>query len=238
MAAVRILSAGAAQAVVERIATTYTSGTGSGVKAQFSAVGEMKARVLGGEPVDVILLTGALIDELVSSGHIVPGSRRDLGTVATGVAVRAGTPLPDISEAPKLRETLLAATQVVCPDPATATAGKAVMQLLDKLGIVEQVRPRMKYFPNGYAAMSWLAESRGPLEMGITQVTEILPNPGVIYAGPLPGDLRIKTVYAAGIAVRARNPEGAAEFIARLTGPAARAILAQAGYEFEHRSIQ
>ena len=233
MAAVRILSAGAAQAVVEKIATAYTSETGNGVKAEFSAVGEMKARVLNGEPVDVIILTGALIDELVSSGHIVSGSRRDLGTVGTGVAVRAGTPLPDLSEVRKLRENLLAATKVVCPDPATATAGKAVMQLLDKLGIVEQVRPRMQYFPNGYAAMRWLAESRGTLEIGITQATEILPNPGVTYAGPLPGELKIRTVYAAGLAARARNSQGAEEFIARLTAPAARAILAQAGYEFD-----
>jgi len=231
VAAVRILSAGAAQAVVERIGAAFTSETGNGVKAEFSAVGELKARVLGGEPVDVIVLTRALIDELTATGHVAPGSRRDLGAVATGVAVRAGTPLPDVSEERKLRENLLAATKVVCPNPATATAGKAVMQVLVRLGIVEQVRPRMQYFPNGYAAMHWLAESRGMLEMGITQVTEILPNPGVTYVGPLPGDLGIRTVYSAGLAARAQSVEAATVFIARLTAPAARAIFAKAGYE-------
>lgn len=232
MAEVRILSAGAAQAVVERIAATYTSETGNLVRAAFSAVGEMKARVLNDEPVDVIVLSGALIDELIASGHAAPGSRRDLGAVATGVAVRAGTPLSDVSDAGKLRGNLLAATKIVCPDPATATAGKAVMKVLDRLGIVEQVRPRMQYFPNGYAAMRWLAESRGVREIGITQVTEILANPGVSYVGPLPGDLGVRTVYAAGVAARAQNAAGATEFIARLTAPAARAILAKAGYEF------
>jgi molybdate transport system substrate-binding protein len=229
---VRILSAGAAQAVVQRIAATFTNETGNEVKAEFSAVGEMKARVLAGAPVDVIVLTGALIDDLIASGHIAPGSRRDLGVVATGVAVRAGTPLPDVSQARTLRESLLAATKVVCPDPATATAGKAVMQLLDRLAIVAQVRPRMQYFPNGYAAMKWLAESRGTRDIGITQVTEILANRGVTYVGPLPGDLGIRTVYAAGRAELAQNPGGATEFIARLTAPSARAILANAGYEF------
>lgn len=232
VAAVRVLSAGAAQTVVERIGAAFTSETGNGVKAEFSAVGEMKARVLGGEPVDVIILTRSLIDELIASGHIAPGSRRDLGAVATGVAVRVGTPLPEVSEEGKLRENLLAATKVVCPNPATATAGKAVIQALARLGIVEQVQPRMQYFPNGYAAMRWLAESRGELEMGITQVTEILANPGVTYVGPLPGDLGIRTVYSAGLAARAQSAEAATEFIARLTAPAARAILAKAGYEF------
>jgi molybdate transport system substrate-binding protein len=233
VAAVRILSAGAAQAVVERIATAYTSATGNGVKAEFGAVGEMKARVLSGEPVDVIVLTRALVDELIALGHVAPDSRRDLGAVATGVAVRAGTPLPDVSDAQALRANLLAATCVVCPDPTIATAGKVVIQLLGKLAILDQVQPRLRYFPNGNAAMRWLAESRGALEMGITQATEILPNPGVSYVGPLPGELGIRTVYSACVAARAQNPDGAAEFIARLTAPAARTILARAGYEFE-----
>jgi molybdate transport system substrate-binding protein len=233
VAAVRILSAGAAQAVVERISTAYTSETGNGVKAEFGAVGEMKARVLSGEPVDAIVLTRALVDELIDSGHVKPGSRRDLGAVATGVAVRAGTPLPDVSEAQTLRANLLAATCVVCPDPAIATAGKAVIQLLGKLGIMAQVQPRlsashlMAAFPLGKY------RSRGVLEMGITQATEINANPGVSYVGPLPGELGTRTVYSACLAARAQNADGAAEFIARLTAPAARAMLARAGYEFE-----
>jgi molybdate transport system substrate-binding protein len=106
------------------------------------------------------------------------------------------------------------------------------MQMLGKLAIVEQVRPRMQYFPNGYAAMRGLAESRGVREMGITQVTEILANPGVTYVGPLPGDLAIRTVYSAGLAAQAQNAGGATEFITRLTAPSARVILAKAGYEF------
>jgi len=58
MAVLRILSAGAAQVVVEEIAAACTRVTGNGVKADYSAVGAMKARVLGGEAVDVIVLTG------------------------------------------------------------------------------------------------------------------------------------------------------------------------------------
>jgi ABC-type molybdate transport system substrate-binding protein len=103
-----------------------------------------------GAAADVVILTGALIDELVASGHIASGSRADLGKVGTGVAVRAGTPVPDVSRAQSLRERLLAATRVVCPDPAMATAGKVVMQVLDQLGIIEQLKPkrRDRHYPN------------------------------------------------------------------------------------------
>jgi len=230
----RILSAGAAQAVVETIADAYTRETGDPVTAEFSAVGAMKARVVAGEAVDVVILTGALIDELVSSGHVAPGSRADLGKVGTGVAVRAGTPLPDVSSAQALRASLLAATAMVFPDPAVATAGKVVMQACEKLGIADQVRSRMQHFPNGYAAMRWLAASGGRNEIGITQITEILANKGVTYVGPLPGDLQAKAIYAAGLATRAAEAAAARKFIARLTGASARPMLAKAGYEFDN----
>ena len=228
----RILSAGAAQAVVEEIAAAYTRDTGDQVAADFSAVGAMKARVVAGEAVDVVILTGALIDELIASGHLAPGSRADLGRVGTGVAARAGTPVPDVASAQALRASLLAATAVVFPDPAVATAGKVVMQACEKLGVADQVRAKMQVFPNGYAAMRWLAASAGRNEIGITQVTEIRANKGVTYVGPLPGDLQAKAVYSAGLAARAAEPAAARAFIARLTGAAARPILANAGYEF------
>ena len=229
----KILSAGAAQAVVEQIAAAYTRDTGDAVEAEYSAVGAMKARVVAGEAVDVIVLTGALIDELIQSGHVAPGSRADLGKVGTGVAVRAGAPLPDVASAQALRAALAAATVVAFPDPAVATAGKVVMQVCEKLGIADAVKAKMKLFPNGYAAMGWLAGTRGN-EIGITQITEILANKGVTYAGPLPGDLQSKAVYSAGLALRAAQAGAARAFIARLTGSSARPILAKAGYEFDN----
>lgn len=234
MAVIRILSAGAAQAVVEKIAAAWRRDSGNDITAEFSAVGAMKARVLGGEPVDAIVLTGALIDELIASGHVVAGSRADLGKVGTGVAVRSGAPRPDVSSARVLRGNLLAARKVVCPDPATATAGKVVLQTLERLGISDVVGPRLQFFPNGYAAMKFLAGSAGALELGITQATEIRANPGVTYVGPLPGELQVKTLYAAGVAARATQPSAARALIARLTGASARPLLAEAGYEFDY----
>lgn len=227
------MSAGAAQAVVESIAAAYLRDTGHEIQGEFSAVGAIRQRVLEGADADVIILTGALIDELTASGEVVAGSRADIGKVGTGVAVRTGTLLPDVSSADALRASVLAATQVVCPDPATATAGKVVMQVLARLGIDDRVKPNLRYFPNGYAAMKWLAGSRGRNELGITQITEILANMGVTYAGPLPGELQTKTIYSAGLSARAVEPGAAREFISRLTGAAARPMLARAGYEFD-----
>jgi len=228
----RILSAGAAQFVSEKIASELASETGCEVKAAYGAVEAIKARVLDGEPVDLIILSAPLIEELAASGHLADGSQRDLGTVVTGVAVRAGTPLPDVSDTRVLRGNMLAAKRIACPDPEIATAGKVVMRAVDLLGISEIVRRRIRFFPNGFATMNWLAQSRGLLEMGVTQKTEILANGGVIWVGPLPDTLQMRTTYAAGLAAKARNPYDAKEFIARLIVPTARPMLQAAGFEF------
>jgi molybdate transport system substrate-binding protein len=227
-----ILSAGAAQAVVEEIAAAYTRDTKNEIHGEYSAVGAMKARVVAGEAVDVVILTAALIDELIQSGHVVAGSRSDLGKVGTGVAVRAGATSPDVSSPQALRAALLSATTVTFPDPAVATAGKVVMQVCEKLGVADEVKRKMKLFPNGYAAMKWLSETRGG-ELGITQITEILANRGVTYAGPLPGDLQSKSIYSAGLAAKAAQAAAGREFIARLTSPGAKGILKAAGYELD-----
>jgi len=226
-----IFSAGAAQAVVTQIAEEIQREDGILIDAAYGAVGAMKARIVAGEPADVIVLTAALIDELIGQGLVVPGSRVDLGRVGTGVAVRAGTPLPDVRNAQVLRGNLLAATKIVCPDPAVATAGKVVLNVLDRLGIADQVKARLQYFPNGYAAMGHLAQSTDMREMGITQVTEIIANRGVTLVGPLPPELQNIAVYSAGLAAHSAYPERAKEFIRRLTGFNAQAVLSAAGFD-------
>ena len=233
MATLRILSAGAAQAVVEPLIAIFKQ-EGHDVTADFGAVGAMKTRLLEGAPADVIILTAALIDELIAMGQVTAGSRSDLGRVGTGVAVRAGSPLPDVTTVEVLRANLLASTRIVCPDPATATAGKIVMRALERMQIADQSKPKLQFFPNGYAAMKWLAASRGELEVGITQNTEIKANQGVTYVGPLPDVLQMKAVYSAGLCAQAREPDLAKGFLARLTGLPNRPALAAAGYEFDN----
>jgi molybdate transport system substrate-binding protein len=129
-----------------------------------------------------------------------------------------------------LRGNLLAARRILFPDPAVATAGKVVMSALDKLGIAGEVKSRLHFFPNGYAAMNDLARSRGLLEMGITQITEIMANDGVTLVGPLPAELQNIAVYSAGLAAHSAHPERAKELMLRLTGFNAQPLLSAAGF--------
>ena len=231
MPTLNILSAGAAQAVVQNVIADFRRDTGNDVVADFGAVGAMKARAQSGVPVDVIVLTNTMIDELIASGFVTPG-RADLGKVGTGVAVRAGAAKPDVASADSLRAVLRAASVITFPDPVVATAGKIVMSCLEQLGIAAEVQDRLKFFPNGNAAMNWLAANGDARAIGITQNTEILPIAGVIYVGPLPDAFQAKATYSAGCVAQSKHSAEAKDFVLRLTSPAAKPMLAAAGYEF------
>ena len=231
MILLNILSAGAAQAVVQNVIADFKRDTGNDVAADFGAVGAMKAKAQSGAPVDVIVLTNTMIDELIASGFVAAG-RADLGKVGTGVAVRAGAAKPDIANADSLRAALCAASVIAFPDPAVATAGRIVMACLDKLGIAAEMENRLKFFPNGNAAMNWLALNGDARAIGITQNTEILPVKGVTYVGPLPNAFQARATYSAGCVAHSAHSVEARDFVLRLTSPAAKPMLAAAGYEF------
>ena len=234
MTTLNILSAGAAQAVVRQTMAVFQRETGIEVAADFGAVGAMKAKAQAGTPVDVIVLTDTMIDELIASGFVA-APRADLGKVGTGVAVRVGVAQPDVTSVDSMRATLRAASVITFPDPAVATAGKIVMACLDKLGIAAEVSARIKLFPNGNAAMNWLAANGDARAVGMTQNTEILPIVGVTYVQPLPEVFQAKATYSAGCVVKQRdgnNVAAARDFIFRLTSPAAKPMLVAAGFEF------
>ena len=227
-----IVSAGAAQAVVARVARRFEEDGACTVQARFGAVQSMNAIVRSGEAADVVVLTDGLIDELTGAQWLVPGTRRDLGSVGTGIAVRAGLPLPVISSADDLRQALLACDRVVCPDPAVATAGKALLQVLERLGIQNAMQHRLAYCRSGYEAMAELARGNGAHELGVMQITEIIAGEhdghGVRLVGALPAELQKWAVYSAALGTHSKTPARARAFIQALLED--RAALRAAGF--------
>jgi molybdate transport system substrate-binding protein len=228
---VHILSGGAAQGVVRGLEQAFLQQTGARLQATFGAVGMMKEKLLGGAPCDVLILTQALIDELEATGRVEPGSAAPLGRVKTGVAVKAGEAQPDVSTADGLRAALLAARGIYFPDPQKATAGIHFINVVKKLGILNEVEAALRPFPNGATAMAQMAEANEPGLLGCTQVTEILYTPGVTLVAPLPAEFELATIYTAALSTRADQPEMARQLIAALSGDASRTLRQQGGFE-------
>lgn len=230
MTGIALLCAGAAKGVVEALQPMLVAEARIEVRGTFGAVGAMKEKLLAGEPCDAIVLTAAQIDELGRAGRVVPATAAPLGSVGTGVAVRAGERVPDVRDGAALRATLLAATGICLPDPQRATAGIHFVGVLEKLGIRNEVEARLRPYPNGATAMRELAQSSEPGLVGCTQVSEILYTPGVALVGALPAGYALATVYSVAVSANARHPAEAARFAATIAGDASRALRERGGF--------
>ncbi len=220
MKPLRILSGGAAQGLVESLRPAFEAATGCTIAETFGAVGAMRARLLAGEPADLVILTRALIDGLAKDGHVAAESAADLGTVETAIAVRRGEALPAVGDADALRTALLMSGEIHFPDPEQATAGIHFARVLRALGIWDEVASRLKTAPNGATAMRALAASTSRRPIGCTQATEILSTPGIVLVAPLPPGCELATVYTAATSTKAAAPTEAAQLIALLTNDA------------------
>lgn len=230
MKKLRILSGGAAQGLVEQLRPAFEAETGCTVDGTFGAVGAMRARLLGGDPADLVILTRALIDALARDGHVSGATAADLGTVETAIAVRRGEALPPVGDAAALRAALLAADAIHFPDPEQATAGIHFAKVLKDLGIHGDVAARLHTAPNGATAMKALAASKSGRPIGCTQATEILSTPGIVLVAPLPPGCALATVYTAAIGARAEATAEATRLLAMLTNEAGRAGRQQLGF--------
>jgi molybdate transport system substrate-binding protein len=230
VSAVKILSGGAAQGLVNALAPRFLHDTGLALEGEFGAVGAMHAKLRAGAAADVLILTQALIEELARNGLAVMETATDLGVVHTAVAVRSGDHAPGLRDASELRRALLAADQIFFPNPKQATAGIHFAAVLQKLGLTEQVAPRLKTYPNGATAMRALAASTGSRPIGCTQVTEILNTTGATLVGPLPPGCELATTYTAAVASRAEHLDEARALVALLSGRESADARRQAGF--------
>ena len=218
MSSLNILSGGAAQGLVGSLAPAFKAQTGFDIAGEFGAVGAMADKLRSGTPADIVILTAALVAKLAEEKLVVATSIADVGLVETALAVRTGDPLAAVKDAADLREALLAADAIFVPDTKASTAGIHVANVLQQLGIADEVAARLRIFPNGATAMRELAASEARRPIGCTQSTEIISTKGVTLSGSLPPGCELATMYTAGITAAAAHPQQAQSLIDLLTG--------------------
>jgi molybdate transport system substrate-binding protein len=228
-AEIKVLTAGAFKQVLLVLVPDFEKQTGHKVILENDTVGALTKRIEGGEAFDLAVLTPAAVNDLSTKGKFVAGSRTNLGRVGVGVVVKEGAPKPDISSVDAFKKTLLAAKSVAYIDPAAGgSSGIYVAGLLDKLGIAADVKPKAKLIPGGAVAEHI---ARGEAEIGIHQISEILPVKGITLIGPLPADIQNYTVYAAGLGANGKESEAAKALLKTLSGPGAADVLKSKGME-------
>jgi molybdate transport system substrate-binding protein len=175
----------------------------------------------------LVLVTTPVMETLAKE-NLVAGEHSDIARVMVGIAVKKAAAEPDISSAEAVRRSLLAAKSVAYVDPAAGgVTGPFFADLCRRLGIADQIAAKAVLKKTGGEVAA--AVAAGEAELGVTLVSELLPEPGVTVAGPLPGEIQIDMVYTAALARDAANAGAAQKFLARMRAAAGQIAIREAG---------
>jgi molybdate transport system substrate-binding protein len=227
---IKVMSAGAVASMVEVLGAEFEQATGHKLELVFNTAGALRDRVKAGEKADLVILSQSGVETLAKSGLFVPGSIKDVGRTVTGVVVRDGAPVPDISTPEAFKQALIDAKSVAYTDPkAGGTGGIMFVAMLEKLGLADVVNKKSVLTNRGAETAQAVAD--GKAEIGTTFISEILPVKGTKVVGPLPGELHSANTYTAAIPASSQARDTAMAFLRALTDPATRERWVAAGLE-------
>ena len=233
-AEVHVLSAVGMRQVISDLGPKFERATGYRLRVSFGSGAVIVNRLEGGERADVVLLPRSGIDRLAGAGKLVAGSAADLATSRVGVAVRKGSPKPDISSPEAFRRVMLAANAIACPDPALGgSSGVHIARVFERLGIAEALKPKLVLVstPDREATMPGRLVADGKAEVALHQMQELLAVPGVEVVGPLPDDLQATFLFSAAVMVGARDVKAAKGLVAFLRTSEARDVIKEKGMD-------
>jgi molybdate transport system substrate-binding protein len=227
-AEITLLSAGAVEPGIVSAVAAFEKQTQHVVKIAFNTVPQIRDRVTKGARADVVVATPAVLDEFGKAG-LVEKERASVGRVSMGVAVRAGSRVPDVSSSEALKRTILAADTLAY---TRGSSGLYFEGLLKKMGIEDQIRSKVRRYDTGALVFEYVLSSKGH-DIGVGQITEIrlYREKGLQLVGPLSPDVQNQTSYDAAAMPTASNPAAAREFVRFLASSAAKALFTAAGIE-------
>jgi molybdate transport system substrate-binding protein len=229
-AEIKLLCAVALHPAIDALIPDFEKSSGHKVTIVYGTAGAVADRVQNGEAADIVISSAPMIDRLQAQGKIVAGSRIIIAKVGVGAFVRKGAAKPDISSADAFKRSMLAAKSIAYPDPAGGGAsGIYVASLLERLGIAAEMKPKTKLFPP--TEVLYASVANGDVEIGFNQISEILAQPTVELAGPLPSAIQNYTQFAPGIVTGSSQTDAGRALVRFLSSPAAQTLLKAKGFE-------
>src|SRR5439155_9993697 len=227
---IRIISAGAVEPGLAKVADQFKRETNNRVRIQFfAAVPQLERRLSVGEPADVLVAPAGLMNDQLRRGKVDAEAHSFIGRVGIGVTVRAGAPDPDIATLDRFKQSLLGADSIVYNHAST---GLYLEKLFDLLGIAEQLKTKTTRYVSSAQVLEHVIGGKG-IEIGFGAITEIrqFEPKGLKLVGPLPEQVQNSTAYSAAVITEAPEAEVARDFVLYLGTPAAKAFFSAAGID-------
>jgi molybdate transport system substrate-binding protein len=212
---VTLIAPGGMRCVTGKMAPEFEIKTGHPVKVTIGSGGGTHQRIVHGDAFDLPVVQPPYQDVL-DSGNVIKSSETPLASVPIVFFVRKGDPKPDISTPNAVKQTLLAAKSIGYPDGAAGSgAGLSFDEALKKLGIYEEIKPKVK-LATGPALMALL--TKGDVDIAVTFASEVTGT-DVEVVGPVPKDLSTPTALVAFVSSHAASPGAAQAVLKYLSSP-------------------
>ena len=218
-----VLAGGSMTASLNELAPRFERATGHKLTIRFAGTPELIKLATSGAPFDLGIVPVDVMKDAAARAKFA-AAPVDIARVGYGVAVRAGSPKPDVSTAAAFKAALLAAKSITLY-PQSA-AGAYVMKTFERLGIAEAMKAKLK--PQAAPGDIAKAVASGEAELGVF-LTNVLAAPGVELAGPFPAELQNDLVFVGAVAGETKNAAPAQAFIDYLRTPEAAAVLRAKG---------
>src|SRR6202162_1771067 len=210
---ITLLSPNPSRETIDKIVSDFQAKTGTRVAITYgSGVGTRKT-VAEGKALDVTLLF-APFDDALKTGNVVKSSATVVARLRLAIAVKKGAPKPDISTVAAVKATLLNAKSIISVDPAQGSVGGATLLALDKMGIANQVQPKIKWVPGGGEVQNSVA--KGETEMALGPYLSDMRNPGLDVAGALPPEAATPVDITGFLSTTVKDPHAAKALLADL----------------------
>jgi molybdate transport system substrate-binding protein len=226
-AEIKVISSNALKTTLEQLAPAFEKATEHKLAFTWGAAVPLKADIEKGATFDLAVLTTAAIDDLIQQGKLVAATRAALANSGAGVAVRKGAPKPDISTVDAFKNALVNAKTVAYVEQGGT--GIYLKALLQRLGIADALKDKVKLLPPENPAAH--AVANGEAEIGMTQISEILPYAGAELVGPFPKEIQLTTSFAAAVGTNAQQSAAASALIKFLTAPSAAQVFKAKGLD-------
>ncbi len=226
-AEIKVLASNGVREALQELAPAFERATGNKLVITFGLAAALKRQIEGGKAFDLAILTSAGIDDLAKQGKVDAASRAAIARSGVGIGIKKGGPRPDIGTPDALKRTLISAKSISWAKEGAS--GVYFASLLERMGIAEQMKPKVVLAPSGAVVGKLVAG--GEVQFGVILVNELMAAPGVEVLGPLPAELQNYTVFHAGVGVGSKDSSAAKALIKFLTTPSAGAVFKAKGQE-------
>jgi len=203
---ITLLSPDPIKATIDKLVEGFEAKMGTQVKVTYGTGVGTRKTVASGQALDVSLLF-APFPEALKTGNIVPGSATVIARLRLALAVPKGAPKPDISTPEAVKRALLNAKSILSVDPTQGSVGGIALATLDKLGITEQVMPKIKWVRTGVIVQESVAN--GEAEIALGPYLSDMRNPGLDVVGALPPEASTPVDITGFLSTSVKDPKAA-----------------------------